>query len=296
VQLLTTIDGVTDVQVVQREGPAASAPAAPPDEGGAGPTSADRALDFLPSGELFRPLLADPRWPHFSASYQRYLGDDELRQVGSATFGESFGLLRGDAPASGRWELGLQAGVFSTFDLDAESLDLVNSDFMVGVTGSYQRGDLSALLRFYHQSSHLGDEFLLRNRVQRINLSYEVLDALISYEFASLLRLYGGGGYMVHRDPSSLAPGLLEAGAEIVSPRAFGDGVLRPLAALDLKWNQESSWDTNLSVRAGTQIESPILRSLRLQLLLEYYRGQSPNGQFFARRIEYAGVGAHLYF
>jgi hypothetical protein len=35
---------------------------------------------------------------------------------------------------------------------------------------------------------------------------------------------------------------------------------------------------------------------LRLQILSQYFRGNSPNGQFFDRRIEYAGVGAHLHF
>src|SRR5215472_11939502 len=31
--------------------------------------------EWLPGGTLFRPLIADPRWPHFAASYQRYVGD-----------------------------------------------------------------------------------------------------------------------------------------------------------------------------------------------------------------------------
>jgi hypothetical protein len=43
--------------------------------------------------------------------------------------------------------------------------------------------------RVLHQSSHLGDEFLLRNRTTRINLSYEALDLLLSYETEFGLRL-----------------------------------------------------------------------------------------------------------
>ncbi len=34
---------------------------------------------FLPQSHLFQPLLADPRWPHFSASFQRYIDNDHLR-------------------------------------------------------------------------------------------------------------------------------------------------------------------------------------------------------------------------
>src|SRR5712692_2721874 len=37
------------------------------------------ATGFLPGGELlFKPLIADPRWPHFSASYQAYPNDKQL--------------------------------------------------------------------------------------------------------------------------------------------------------------------------------------------------------------------------
>jgi hypothetical protein len=257
---------------------------------------ADTDLGLLPRSELFRPLIADPRWPHTSVAYQRYVGDDELRQVGAVSFGESFAVWRGALSDRSRWEIGLQGGVFSIFDLEAESFDLINADYMAGLTGTYQRGDLTALLRAYHQSSHLGDEFVLRDTVERVNLSYEVVDALLSYEFRSVVRVYGGGGYIVHRDPSDLAPGLAEAGVEIVSPYALAEGVLRPLAGLDLKWAEESGWETDTSARAGFQVENPALRSLRIQLLAEYYRGRSPNGQFFARDVEYAGFGIHLHF
>jgi hypothetical protein len=34
----------------------------------------------------------------------------------------------------------------------------------------------------------------------------------------------------------------------------------------------------------------------KIQLLLEYYNGHSPNGQFFDRKIEYIGTGIHLHF
>jgi hypothetical protein len=31
-------------------------------------------------------------------------------------------------------------------------------------------------------------------------------------------------------------------------------------------------------------------------VLLEYFNGNSPNGQFFDRTIEYFGPGVHFYF
>src|SRR6185503_13989857 len=76
---------------------------------------------FLPDGVIFDPLLADPRWPHFSVAYQSYVDDDELDTVGSTTFGETIPLYRDHGPWDGLWEIGLQAGVFAVFDLESPS-------------------------------------------------------------------------------------------------------------------------------------------------------------------------------
>jgi hypothetical protein len=288
---LLAIEGVERVVVMDDGVIVADERRADDDSGG----QRDAGWDVFPQRELFAPLLADPRWPHFSAAYQWYVDDDELTNVGATVFGGTFGLLRSPKRPYGAFELGFQAGVFSVFDLDSDSMDLVNSDFMVGLTVSHQIGELTSMLRFYHQSSHLGDEYLLRNRVNRVNLSYEVLDLLLSYDPTNWLRLYGGGGLLVHREPS-LDRGLAECGVELLSPMAFLSGHLRPLAAADLQFRQESDWNLDLSTRFGVQIEHPTLRRLRVQILGEYYRGRSPNGQFYGRRIETLGVGVHLGF
>jgi hypothetical protein len=264
-----------------------------------GPTHADaparNGYEIFPAQELFATLIADPRWPRFSVSHQWYLGDDELDRVGATSFGETFALVRSPKADWGEWEIAFQAGVFSVFDLEADSFDLVNSDFLVGLSASHHLGDLTTMIRIYHQSSHLGDEFLLRNRVDRVNLSFEVLDLLISYEPWSWLRLYGGGGVIVHREPD-LDRGITQIGLELTSPTAFASGYLRPLAAIDLQHREESDWKTDLSLRSGVQIEHPRLGSRRLQILGEFYSGRSPNGQFFDRSIETLGLGIHLGF
>jgi hypothetical protein len=269
------------------------AQAAPSEE--VAPTTSREGYEIFPKNELFATLLADPRWPRFSASYQSYQDDDELDQVGAASFGETFPLVRSPDYAWGQWELAFQAGVFSVFDLEASSMDLVNSDFFVGLGVAHHLGDFTTLLRIYHQSSHLGDEYLLRNRVDRVNLSFEVVDLLVSFTPWHWLRVYGGGGALVHREPH-LDRGLTQLGVELRSPIAYAAGYLRPLAGLDLQFRQESDWQTDLSLRAGVQLEHPALEDRRLQLLGEFYDGQSPNGQFFERDIQVLGIGLYLGF
>ena len=301
---LSSIRGVLRV-VVQSADPASSdaaativmqPPAADRGPGNVGSMSDPLPVGWLPEGHLFSPLLADPRWPHFSASYQYYPNDQNVRSVGAATFGETIPLYRTAAPMMGQVELGVQAGVFAVFDLEAESMDLVNADYLVAATAAYRTGNVSALTRLFHQSSHLGDEYLLRTRVERLNVSYEGVDLRLSYDLPFGFRLYGGGSVLFDQEPSDLKPWATQAGVEFRSPQTFWGGRIRPVAALDVQNHQENGWRADVSARAGIQFESLRVLGRNLQLLVQYFNGNSPNGQFYKEEIEYVGLGVHFHF
>jgi hypothetical protein len=250
---------------------------------------------LLPGGQLFKPLIADPRWPHFSTGYQRYVNERQLQDVGAVSFGETFSLYRNKVGPSW-WEVGIQAGVFALFDLDAPSMDLINADYFAALFLGYRWERLSALGRIFHQSSHLGDEFVLRNRVQnRVNLSYEGFDLKLSLELPWGFRLYGGGGYLFDRDPSDLKPGSVQWGVEFTSPWPAPQVGFRPIAAVDVQNREENDWHSDISARVGVQFDG-VLLTRNLQILLEYFRGHSPNGQFFKEKVDYFGIGAHFHF
>jgi hypothetical protein len=280
VRRLSAIDGVT--RVVVAEGDAVQASAAAP---------AEEGVVLFPRS-AFAPLVADPRWPRFSAAYQSYLGSGGLDDVTAVSLGESLPIVGGPGPGGGRWDLGLQGAVFSIFDLDSPSFDLVNSDFFVAVASGWRRGRWSLLGRVFHQSSHLGDEFLLRHRVNRVNLSYEGLDLLGAVDVGGVARLYGGGGALIRTEPD-LDPGSAQLGLELRAPWSLAR--LRPVAAVDVQARQATAWDVQHSVRAGVEIASERLPR-RLRVMLQYFDGRSPNGQFFRRDVEYAGIGADLDF
>ena len=298
---LAGLQGVEKVEIVDAQGVVISSSTSAEREPAVG-RSQERSgkpeyeLGFLPGGNLFEPLIADPRWPHFSMAYQNYLDDQELNNVAAVSFGETIALYRNRISLGGLWEVGFQAGVFSIFDLDGPSFDLINTDFVGGVTASYRIKEFSTFFRIFHQSSHLGDEFLLRNPINRLNLSFEGADLKLSYRFFDWLRLYTGGTYLFDRDPSSLKPWIAQAGLELQSPWRFWAESTRLITAVDLEHLQEHDWSTEISVRSGLQFERPQNFMRKIQLLLEYYNGHSPNGQFFERKIEYIGIGAHLHF
>jgi hypothetical protein len=293
---LEAIPGVTRVKI--REGPVSAAVPASPSPQVIKPEIPESESKFLPHGLLFAPLHADPRWPHLSAGYRHISSGTEPKTTGAANFGETFALFRDAAPLDGHWDIAIQAGVFSMFNMDTASKDLVNADYTVGLLTSYRTGAFSGFLRFHHQSSHLGDEFILNSRtpVNRLNLSFEEVDMKLSYELASWLRVYGGGGVLVGKDPKTLGIGTSQFGAELTSPWTLLNGKIRPVVYADFQANERSNWAVSRSLMAGLQFENARIGDRKVLVLVEYFKGPSPNGQFFTQSTDWLGLGIHLYY
>jgi len=250
----------------------------------------------LPNRPLFEPLIADSKWPRFSLAYHYYLKDRMIKHAFSPNFGASFGLYRTEAKSL-EWEIGVQAGLFALMDIGKTSSALINADYFVGLPVSYRSEPWSGLIRLYHISSHLGDEFMLTpegKKTQRINLSYEGIDVLLSYNFGNT-RFYGGGGYIIHKEPSYYKPLKIQGGAEYYSSTTFLNGRLRPVGGIDIKAEEHGRWVPGISCKVGVQLENSSLISNKVQLMLEFYSGKSIHGQLYKDSVKYIGIGLHAF-
>jgi len=254
----------------------------------AAPDPADvEGWTLLPETDVFRPLQADPREPRFALGLQYYeLGNDDF-VVGEVTAGETVSLVEGPL-GEGTWQIGVQGGVFSIFDQERESNDLLNVDYLVALPVSYRRNEWSARGRIYHISSHLGDELILNQNVrERLDISYEAVDLLVSRDFERL-RLYGGGGYII-RTTEGIDRSMLQGGTEWLKPRAIW-GLDLALGA-DLKAWDAQDWTLNQSYQAALILTR---NQQEIRFLAEYYRGDSFNGQFLFDELEYIGLGVRF--
>lgn len=249
----------------------------------------------LPDGQIFCPLLADPKAERSFASIVNGTAEDFPSMIGAVGVGDGFGLFRW-----GIVQLSLSGSVFSQFDLGAPSYDLINADYIVGIPLTLRYRGFSGRLRAYHQSSHLGDEFLLRDQVERENLSFESIELILSQELGPL-RLYGGAEHLISPSPDDLASSVLHGGVELLpgAPilRVGNLGSARLIAAGDIKVIEEQDWETGVSLRGGiegSRPEAPASPISRWQLTFEYYNGPTPYGQFFRRQLSYWGVGLHF--
>jgi hypothetical protein len=256
----------------------------------------------LPQGELFCPLVADPKWEHSFLSYFR--GDFAAianpapgtdTNLASIGLGDSFGIVRFTGRSVGEGlQLDLTGAIFAQFNLDTPSFDLINADYIIALPLTFRARGFSTRLRVYHQSSHLGDEFLLANEPERENLSFEAIDLILSQEIG-VLRVYAGGESFFRRRPIQVVARLAHAGVEL-RPAIFGAG--RLIAAVDIKAVDQEDWDVSVSARAGVEIArvpSAGHPARVVALLAEYYDGSAPYGQFYRDNIRFFGFGLHLF-
>jgi len=260
---------------------------------------------FLPPGRLFQPLIADPKWPTFSVAYTYYspYHPNSLKDVIPVSIGDTIPFERGNWPDHWQWETGMQADAFAYFNMDTVHSDLQNTDFQVGGYFAVRHRNFSLLVRYYHQSSHLGDEFLIANPAYynglRQKISYEELNAIASIDLLHrMIRLYAGAGYLGDVAPANLGHWRFHYGAEYHGTAFYHKGTcyISPVAGIDFKNWSENNYATDISAVGGIQLSNGKPDSSKLQFLLEFYRGHSPYGQFFVNKIQYFGLGIHFYF
>lgn len=263
---------------------------------------------IFPSDDVFRPLLADPKQPQLFAMWQSTQSRLERTNtnIGAIGIGENFGFYTRRDGCNG-WQISLLTGIFAQFDLGTPNAELINVDFNVGIPITWRQGNWSTRLRFYHQSSHLGDEFLgAHPGFQSMGLQFEEVDMIVSYDVQKWIRLYGGGAMMVNRQPSTINRFTGQWGFESRTPIPLGEtyafGLLSspirftPLLTADFKSVEQQDWHINSNLLMGFDLSRPGSYK-RFRILFNYYHGYNPYGQFFySQKTESYGIGAYFLF
>lgn len=255
----------------------------------------------FPQDQIFCPLLADPKEVRSFVTFLRgtfpSIGDPSGKgtPIASVGLGDSFGLVRFGGPDAGEGlQLDVVGSIFAQFNLGSLSNDLINADYVIGLPLTFRRSGFSIRGRLYHQSSHLGDEYLLSNEdIERENLSFEAVEALLSQEIR-VVRIYAGAERIFRREPDTLPGKLFHAGLELRTGRARN---VQVVGGIDIKTTELHDWSPATSGRVGLEFGRPAPggHPTRLvTLMLEFYDGPSPYGQFFRDDISYVGVGLHF--
>jgi hypothetical protein len=220
-------------------------------------TDVDRT-HWNPTERVYPPYVADPRRPRFGFAFVET--DTEVDDAGSERLtietGGRFDVVRfgpeGD-PRKGAI-LDVEAGAIGDFDLE-ESQDNLAWSGLYGIHLSWlAAADVALRLGFGHDSSHVGDEFLLEVGGGRLDYTREELLFGASWWPRPPWRLYGEYGLGVYRGDNSFQEhGRAQAGVEWTSHELL-DGVPGWYAASDLSSYEERDWAINAALQAGWSV------------------------------------------
>ena len=262
------------------------------------PAMSRTSREFLPKGHLFDPILLDPLEAQtYGSLLPVYITEGKQYKGSIVPFAFGFAkpfYRRTTAPGrSSEWVLDLAS--FTQFeayhDIAANQARrrIVNTDYKISIIYNVRRGAGTYRFRVYHLSSHLGDDYIYRNRITAPtpnSVNYEVVDATYS-RLVQAWRLYGGIGFGLRKSEERK---LLSAqlGAYYKKP---SDRATRLVGGIDVKFWQQT--DFRPGIHGGIGVEVGRTQN-NLTFMLEGYSGFRPYSQFEGQQTSWMGVGLYL--
>jgi hypothetical protein len=258
-------------------------------------TDEDYTGIWLPqSTVLFPAQVANPRNIAFSVGPRVH--DVCGGHIGTAfSFGDQFPIYRWANiwKWHGDLQLEAEAGAFCVFNHDDPSFPMQNADYYAGIPISYAVGPWAFRARFYHISSHLGDEYMEKTRhVHRKNRSFEAVDFFTAYQIKDHFLVYGGPGCVVHSDDEMHIPPLyFQYGLEVRAWRHnFTQLYGQPFFAMHFCNAQEHHFNFDTTYALGYEWGKLQGFGRKIRLFVEYHDGYSPDGQFCTQKTNYLGL------
>ena len=262
---------------------------------GAAAYEKDSVLAFFPRSRLYQPIFLDPLECQASGgSYFLFRKGENTSLYSNVTLG----FQRPVFTAHGKtlsWEGSVGVATFSQFDLlkrdDGSYLaGLLNNDYKLNGDLSIKRKDNIFRVRFFHVSSHLGDDYMLRNNDSVPN------DKSVNYEQADLTwilikgknYLYAGIGEIytkyAFRERLSFQVGGLLNFADTRAADFF--------ASVNTKLFAENDFIPDIRCAAGISLNR---RSESLvRIWAEYFSGKLPYSTLKYGRISWLGMSLQM--
>jgi len=245
-------------------------------------------LQHMPDGLLYGSYLAGPRESRIGTAVMSNSNGDD---VWDTTLGGRVGLLRwgtADPHWAEGWQLDVEGAAFPRLNAEHRA-DVDATDFRVGVPLTYRQDQWQFKAAFYHLSSHVGDEFLVRNpSFQRINYSRNAFVLGAGYFPTPDLRFYGEVEYGFFNDDGS-EPWAVQFGFDLAPSQPTG---LRgtPFLAANVWLREEVDFGGTLTLMTGWSWRSDRNNHL-CRLGLQYSDGHTSQLEFHDQHEQLVGLG-----
>jgi hypothetical protein len=197
------------------------------------------------------------------------------------------------------WELLAEVGVTTQFEwrhMDTGGIQRnhINSDYRINI--SYIRAYEKATyrIRFFHVSSHLGDDFMLRNGINSAyptKMNYEQLDFTYFRDINEKYKYYVGVGSVIRPESTRLPFSYMFGGESNWKKAANKWGWT---AGLNVKGHQTTDFNPNIKIAAGPAFFTDSKQN-PIRVVIEYYNGHIPYSQYESEKVSWIGAGIYFY-
>ncbi|NNJ26321.1 DUF1207 domain-containing protein [Alienimonas chondri] len=243
----------------------------------------------LPASLLFKPYMAGVKATRMAGIINAVDGGRTGDVALDGSLGARVGILRfGEGgPEADGWQLDVAAAAFPRLNV-SENVDVDATDFRAGVPLSYRSGPTAVSFGYDHISTHIGDEFMVRNPgFQRVNYSRDALLLGLRHALSDDLTVYGEVGYAFARDGGA-DPWVFQLGTEFYRELSVSTG--GPVAAANVQMREECNYGGRFTSLAGWQWREPESGRL-LRVAAQYEAGKTPYYELFEEDASSLGFG-----
>ena len=234
-------------------------------------------LHILPDGLIYPSYLAGPKESRLAATwnYERDLG-----WIWDASAGGRAGIFRYGSK-NGVLPEGIQLDVEGAglVRIDYENdLDLIAADFRCGFPLTFGTQKTQYKIAYYHLSSHLGDEYMLRPDARdRVNYVRDSLVLAISHRICRDIRIYGEVAYAFFVGEKT-EPWEFQFGIEYSPVYPSNRECGAPFFAINGHLFQELDFSGNMNLQVGWQWRGTSNHLFRIGV--QYFCGSSDQFEF----------------
>ena len=243
---------------------------------------------LLPNNLIYTSYLAGPKEPRLATVWYDDTGPSPIPGRGGeengwlwdSTLGGRVSVLRYGSNTELHpqgFEMQLEGAAFVRLD-PGDDRDLRSADYRFGIPLVYGIGRWQTKLAYYHNSAHIGDEFLIKYKnFDRVNYVRDVIVFGNSYYMYDWLRLYGEVGWSFFNAGGS-KPWEFQFGTELIQARPTG---IRgaPFFAVNGMTRQELNWGGNVCTQVGWAWRGYQSEKL-FRIGFEYLYGSDPQYEF----------------
>ncbi len=241
----------------------------------------------LPDGIIYKAYLAGAKESRLSAHLVNLRHDGWMLD---GNLGARVGLIRygnrADILPQG-YQFDVEGSAHVRLDIP-EDVDVRSTDFRAGAVITHGFNCQQTKFGYYHLSSHLGDEFMLKNQgFERINYSRDVIVFGYAINVIDDLRLYAEAGWAFYTDVAE--PWEFQFGMDYAP--AYPTGIRgAPFLAINGHLREELDFGGNLVVQTGWAWRSDRNGHL-FRMGMHYYNGKSSQFSFCNNHEEQIGFG-----